>query len=96
VKTYRASRSTDTPLVFWIRDDSGKRDMGEMDVTVEISRYGRSEDSLLSIAATTPEDGKATATLTAAFADSDLGPGLFRVDVVGDGECLLRGVLEVV
>lgn len=97
MRHFRAYRATDTALTFWVRDDAGKRDLSEVEsLTVEISRYGRSEDSLVSLTGTSAEDGKVAATLTAATADRELGPGLFRVDVVADDVALLTGVLEVV
>lgn len=92
----RAYRGTDTALTLWIRDEAGKRDLSGLDLSLEISQYGRSCDPLVTVEAASAEDGKLTATLTADTADGELGPGLFRVDAIGDDETLAVAMLEVV
>lgn len=96
MRHYRAHRGTDTALTLWVRDDAGKRDMTGLALSLAMRPLGRTGEPLETVAATSPAAGKVTATISATVANSSLGPGLFRMDVVSEDETLQTAILEVV
>lgn len=100
MNTHRANLGSDTEITCWVRDVDGKRDLSGFTLSVLLYPYGSSTDLGLTIAATSPADGKVLWTMSAADADAYLCAGSYRFVVKGvdgsDSETLYSGLLEAV
>lgn len=95
MNTQRAYMGADTTIAHWVRDDAGNRDFTGDTLTVELYAYGL-PDVLDTLAATSPEAGKVAFTVTEAFADRALSPGVYRYQIKAGAAVVGGGLLEVV
>jgi hypothetical protein len=99
MQTHRASLFSDSLITCWVRDEDGKRDLSAFTLTATIYPYGKAPE-ILTLSATSAEDGKVEFTITAEDATASLCPGLYRFVITGadggDSETLYSGLLEAV
>lgn len=100
MNTLRAYMGSDTALVVWIRDESGKVALLDGDESVMyLYPYGHSvmvEEAGIAGTLDGDIDGKLNFTITEEYADANLYPGTFRYSVFLEGTRRQDGLLEVV
>jgi len=105
--THRAYRGSDSKQTAWVRTESGKLDMTDLALTVEISPYSRGGGSGYDygigsvyrpwvLDAVSPEIGKVEFTAPAAGVVRDCNTSLFKFFVKADGRVVYTGLLEFV
>lgn len=90
METKRAYSDTDAALTVWLRDDEGKIDFTDKQLSVSLYAYGVpvAYDTLPAMSSV---DGKVDWTVPAGTV-----PGLYRYAVLADGEHVGGGLLEVI
>ena len=93
--TQRAYMGADTVIAHWARDDEGNRDFTGDTLTVEFYAYGH-PNVLDTLPASSPEAGHVAFTVTDAFADRALSPGVYRYQIKAGSAVVGGGLLEMV
>lgn len=95
--TFRAYRNATNNLSCWVRTETGKLDMSNVEtLQVRIKRGNAHFTAGLTVDATSPEAGKVEFTITPANIRARLDMlGLFRVYVLADDVVIATGLLEV-
>ena len=90
---FRAYAGADTNLTCWIRDEDGRRDLSEADVSVLVKRPNGY--TVATLEATGSDEGEVEFEVTADTVSRYLAPGVFNVEILADGSVVGLGHLEV-
>lgn len=106
MQTFKAYVAYDTPITCHLRDDAGRQDLSALTLTVEVRKYGHafvlktlsaSGDATGDATFTVPKNlGISSPTDPYDYTDSGSLAGLYRFDIVSNGESIYRGILELV
>ena len=98
MNTHRAYLDAATLITCWVRDEAGRKDLSAATLRAYLYPYGSApEVESAGIAATGTTLGKVTFTVTAAYGDSNLKPGSYRLSIRDSADAqVYAGLLEVV
>lgn len=98
-RSYQARVSVDTTHTAWVRNELGRADVSELDLSVVVYAYGRTTE-LATLEATGTVDGQVDFIVPATITATRLQPGLYRISIrASDGTTTVlahAGILEIV
>ena len=92
--THRAYMGADTVIAVFVRDDAGRKDLSEAEITARI-QAGRGRN-LVTLPVTGDSEGKISFTLDAGTTNQRLVPGSYDLRVEAGGQVIYTGTLELV